>query len=109
MNIGELDKRIEIIRLATSTDEDGFSTTEPVVLKKVWAKVQNLYGREYYQAASVQQENTVKFTIRYLTELDQTMQIRFNNKIYDIKSIDNIKYQNKFIEIKAIEGVLNEG
>lgn len=106
MNIGELNRRIEFIKISEGTDEDGFPVDKAQVIRKAWAKVQDLYGREYYEAAAVQQENTVKFITRYF-DVDQTMQIRFEGKIYDIKSVSNIKYQNRFLEIKAIEGVLN--
>lgn len=68
-----------------------------------WAAITNLHGREYFAAAAVQAENTVKFTIRYTDEIDTLMKILFKGKQYNIISIDNIKYDNKFIEIKAME------
>lgn len=45
----------------------------------------------------------MKFTIRYLPDIDTAMRISFRDKSYDIKAIDNIRYQNRFIEIKAQE------
>ncbi|MPM82178.1 hypothetical protein SDC9_129239 [bioreactor metagenome] len=72
-------------------------------LKILWAAVTNLHGREYFAAAVVKAENTVKFTIRYAEGIDESMRILFKGKQYDISSIDNIKYANKFIEIKAME------
>ena len=63
----------------------------------------NLYGKEYYQAAAMQAEKTVKFTIRFLDSITADMRILFEDKQYNITSIDNIKYANKFIEIKALE------
>nr|WP_243124107.1 phage head closure protein [Clostridium tyrobutyricum] len=70
--------------------------------------MENLHGREYFEAAAVQAENTVKFTIRYTDEIDTSMRILFKGSQYNINSIDNIKYRNKFIEIKAME-VENSG
>ncbi|WP_431188446.1 phage head closure protein [Caloranaerobacter azorensis] len=72
-------------------------------IKTVWARVSNLYGKEYFAAAAVQAENTIKFLIRYTDGIDTDMRILFKGKQYNITSIDNIKYANKFIEIKATE------
>lgn len=102
VNIGELKQRITLERLARSINNNGFEieTWEP--FKTVWAKVENLHGREYFTAAQVKAEKTVKFTIRYIKGIDETMRILFKDKVYNITSIDNIKYQNKFVEIKAL-------
>ncbi|MEY8414801.1 phage head closure protein [Tissierella praeacuta] len=103
MNPGELRHRITFQRLTTSTNENGFEIEEWTDVKTVWAGVTNLHGREYFEAAAVQAENTVKFTTRYLKDVDTSMRILFKDKQYNITSIDNIKYENKLIEIKAME------
>jgi SPP1 family predicted phage head-tail adaptor len=103
MNPGELRHRITFQKLTTTTNENGFEIEEWTDVKTVWASITNLHGREYYEAAAVQAEQTVKFTIRYLKDLDTSMRILFRNKQYNITSIDNIKYENRFIEIKALE------
>jgi SPP1 family predicted phage head-tail adaptor len=108
VEIGDLRHRITFQKHTTTINENGFKVETWEDYKTVWAAVSNLHGREYYAAAAVQAENTVKFTIRYLTGLDTTMRISFRGKIYDIAAIDNIKYQNRFIEIKALE-VVNSG
>nr|DAL96910.1 MAG TPA: Putative head tail adaptor [Caudoviricetes sp.] len=105
MNPGDLDKRITLQKCITTTNESGFEVETWEDYKTIWAAVSNLHGREYFAAAAVQAENTVKFTIRYLQGLDTTMRILFQGKQYNITSIDNIKYQNRYIEIKAQEVV----
>lgn len=103
MNPGELRHRIKLQKLETRVNENGFEEEEWVDFKILWASIKNLHGREYFQAAAVQKENTVKFIIRYIPELDTSMKILFKNKHYDITSIDNIRYENKYIEIKGVE------
>lgn len=103
MNPGELDKRITFQRLTTTINENGFEVETLEDFKTVWAAVTNLHGREYFEAAAVQAENTVKFTIRYLEGINPSMKILFEGRQYNITSIDNIKYKNRFIEIKAQE------
>jgi SPP1 family predicted phage head-tail adaptor len=105
MNPGDLNKRITLQKLITTTNERGFEIETWEDFKTVWAAISNLHGREYYAAAVVQAENTVKFTIRYIEGLDTTMRILFQGRQYNITSIDNIKYQNRYMEIKAMEVV----
>ncbi|KGM99580.1 phage head closure protein [Clostridium botulinum] len=103
MKSEELRHRIKLQVLETITNDNGFEEETWQDYKTVWASVSNLYGREYFAAAAVQAEKTVKFTIRYTDEIDASMRILFKGKQYNITSIDNIKYENKFIEIKAME------
>lgn len=103
MEIGALRHRITFQELTTSVNENGFEEQNWEGYKTVWAAVSNLHGREYYAAAAVQAENTVKFTIRYLPDINTSMRILFRGKQYNITAIDNIKYQNRYLEIKAQE------
>lgn len=103
MNSEKLKHRITLQVLETEANENGFQVETWIDFKDLWAKVENLHGREYFEAAAVQAENTVKFTIRYTDEIDTTMRIFFKSNQYNITSIDNIKYENKFIEIMAME------
>lgn len=103
MNIGELKHKIEILRPVIEINENGFEVQSYETYKTLWAKITNLHGKEYFEAASVQQEKTVKFTVRAVKGIDETMKIRFRSNIYDISFIDNIKYENKYMEIKAME------
>lgn len=103
VEIGDLRHRITFQKHTTTINENGFEVEAWEDYKTVWAAVSNLHGREYYAAVTVQAENTVKFTIRYLPNLDTNMRISFQGKIYDITAIDNIKYRNRFVEIKALE------
>jgi SPP1 family predicted phage head-tail adaptor len=103
MSASDLRHRITFQKFTTVVNENGFETEAWEDYKTVWASVSNLTGREYYQAAEVQAEKTVKFMIRYLSSLTTDMRILFQEKQYNITSIDNIKYENKYIEIKALE------
>lgn len=103
MAIGDLRHRLTLQKFTTVVNENGFEEEAWQDYKTVWASVSNLSGREYYQAATVQAEKTVKFLIRYIKEVDTSMRILFKDKQYNITSIDNMKYTNKYIEIKALE------
>lgn len=103
MSIGDLRHRITFQKLTSDVNENGFEVEGWQDYKTVWASVSNLSGREYYQAAAIQAEQTVKFLTRYIEGIDTSMRILFRDKQYNITSIDNMKYENKHIEIKALE------
>lgn len=108
MRTEELKHKITFQNLTIDTNENGFEEEVWQDYLTVWAAVTNLIGREYFAAAAVQAEKTVKFTIRYLQGITDDMRILFEDKQYNITFIDNIKYKNKYIEIKALE-VENSG
>ncbi|MCX7903040.1 MAG: phage head closure protein [Caloramator sp.] len=103
MNIGDMKHRITIQKPVRVIDDSGFETETWEDLKTVWASISNLHGREYFEAATVNAEKTIKFTIRYINGIDSSMRISFKGKQYEITFIDNIKYENRFLEIKALE------
>jgi len=103
VEIGDLRHRITFQKLITAVNENGFEVETYQNYKTVWSAVSNLSGREYYQAAAIKGEKTVKFLIRYMEGIDESMRILFRDKQYNISFIDNMKYINKYIEIKAVE------
>ncbi len=103
MKIGEFKHRIIIVKPVIETNENGFEVETYETYKTLWAKAINLHGKEYFEAAAVQKERTVKFIFRAVKGIDETMKIDFSGKLYDITFIDNIKYENKYMEVKALE------
>ena len=106
MEIGKLNKRITFQKFATTVNENGFEVQEWVTFSTVWANIGNLFGKEYYAAAAVQEEKTVKFTVRYIKDLDTDMRILFDEKYYNITFINDINYAHKFLEVKAMLEVI---
>ncbi|MDU2672837.1 MAG: phage head closure protein [Clostridium sp.] len=101
--IGDLKRRITFQILATAINENGFEISEWEDYKTVWAKVLNLSGKEYFEAATINKEKTVKFIIRFVKGIDESMIINFEDRKYNITDINNIRYENKYCEIKAME------
>ena len=102
MNIGEFRHRIVVMEYVVYEDEWLNPIKEWREVARLWAKVSNIYGKEYFAAASVHLERTVVFTTRYKDGLDESMIIRFQGKDYNIQFIDNVKYRNKYMEIKTL-------
>ena len=108
MDIGQFNKRITIIQENTvTTDEMGFEVTGVADYMTLWAYVNNLKGKEFWEAKQIGFENTLEIIVRYNPKLEdintKTFFIKYKNKIFNIIHIDNIKFENKFIKIKVIE------
>lgn len=92
VNAGQLNRRIIIgvindgFNEETGRDEGG-EGFKP--LKTVWANVKHVRGSEYFQAAAVNAEKTTIFTIRYQKELTEKHVIKYNDALYNIRSIND--------------------
>ncbi|HDK7179748.1 TPA: phage head closure protein [Clostridium botulinum] len=104
MNISKLNKRIKfIIKDKSGTDDDGYPVSEEDLIRECWASVRGLRGREFYNAAAVQSEQDKIFNCRYFKGLDTSLQIKYNNKLYDITSINDLNERHVEYEIHAKE------
>lgn len=115
INIEDLDKRIRIIKLKEV--EGPLNKLEHEVVRECWAGLNNLYGKEFWEAASSQAENTLIFKTRYFkvknikgdfVDLDSSYKIQWKNRMFDIIHVDNVKYRNEEYKIKVKE-VLKDG
>jgi SPP1 family predicted phage head-tail adaptor len=110
VNISDLDKRITFQKFTVDTNENGFPIEDWMYYKKVWASMNNLFGKEFYSAKAVQSEKTIEFVMRYSKDLEVLLdenstnlyRIFWNNRVFDITFVDDIKYQHEWLKIKAM-------
>lgn len=102
---GYLKHKIVFLQKEITTDEYGRKSENYKEVFKTYSYINNLSGKEYWEAFEVKAENTVIFEIRYHKFFDtlntKDFVIKFNNQIYNIDFIDNFQYQNKFLKLKA--------
>ncbi len=91
----ELNTKIGLERFESYRDSDGVLIEEWVPYGDVFAKVEPLVGREYFAAASVQAEGTIKVTIRYRDDLQPSDRLQIRGEPWDIQSIQNIRFKNR--------------
>ena len=72
----------------------------------VWGSAEPLTGREFYQAAAVNREHEVRFTVRYRAGITPDMRVALNDETYEITAIANPGMRNVKLEIigKAVNG-----
>lgn len=105
----EIQKKTESVQNGDGTWSDGGW----VLWKKVFANVTNLKGQEYFVAGQSNKQDTVKFFVRFMPEINNEVKehfrILYRGKTYNIEFVDNIKYLNEELEIKAEERVVTDG
>ena len=84
MDIGKLNRRVEILRFFKDRDEYGGEVGEWRAVAKAWAAITPVSGTEQMFAQQVTAEAVVKITIRYLPWLDVMHRIRYGEKLYEI-------------------------
>lgn len=93
-------QRISILKADKLKDKDGYPipVAEAPVIYKCWASVNNLYGKELYEAMGVEMQDILNVRVRYCKQLEQIFlesniknrdyKIKFRNNVYDILMVD---------------------
>ena len=84
MDIGKLNRRVEILQFHKDRDEFGGEVGEWKQQAKVWASIIPVSGTEQMFAQQVTAETVVKITVRYLPWLTVLHRIRYGEKLYEI-------------------------
>ena len=105
MKIGQWRQRIVIQQNHMVRDKAGNQRNEWADYYSCWAYANNLSGKEYWEAAQVNQEASLFFIVRYckeLKDLDSTKyRILFRGEIYNITFVDFMQYQNRTVKLRA--------
>jgi len=105
MDASQLRSRIKIMSPTKTQDEYGQATIVWVLLAELWVNVMAVRGREFFAAAQINQETTVKFTIRYRADITTLNRIEYDGKGYDITGVIPLAGRKEWLELMAIEGI----
>ena len=105
MKIAEMHERIVIQKSRMETDTIGNHTLKWFDYYYCWARVDNVSGKEFWEAAQHNAQDSLYFTIRYFSpvhDLDTThYRVKFRGQIYNITFIDHSQYKNKMLRLMA--------
>lgn len=103
--LGEWKERITIQKSSLGNDGAGNHVLSWEDYFSCSAYVNNLSGKEYWEAAQVNAQKDIYFIIRYCSEVSgmdtEHYRILFRGQIYDITFIDNVRYQDKTLKLRA--------
>lgn len=102
MNIGSLNKRIQIIEIkASEPDEEGFESvgTERIVWE-CWAKVSATSGTELIKSGADLVSAKTRFFIRHTSvEIKENMIVRYNGIDYPIELVNTYGDNHEYMEL----------
>ncbi|MDD0821559.1 phage head closure protein [Bacillus cereus] len=88
MNPGKLDKRLTFqIKDNDAKSSDGDPIEGYIDSFTVWGSFIFLKGRKYFEAAAANSEVQGETEIRFRTDVNADMKIKYKNTIYDIVSV----------------------
>nr|DAG74220.1 MAG TPA: Putative head tail adaptor [Bacteriophage sp.] len=106
MEAGAYTQKISIEKLSHSYDSIGNPIEEWKLFKKTYAYMNGLSGKEYWEAATLNAENTVDFVCRwkkFFDVMDTTnYRIVWKGKKFNIKTIDNVQFRNEIVKLRAV-------
>lgn len=110
LNASDLNKRITLQQKSNNyqTDEEGNPIEVWNDIAIIWAAVKPLRGREFWQAASTNAENTIKVIIRYRSGITNDMRIAYGNRLLEITNIIDVDEKHREIHLMCKE-VLDNG
>ena len=101
----QLNRKVDLYQLVkTPTATGGFSQSWELVAS-LWAKIKNMSGTELVRADQLGATAFSDFTIRYRSNIDETMKLAYRGTDYQIRHINNLEEADLWLVIKAERGV----
>lgn len=108
LNCGKMNKRVSIQKSVAgypAVNDFGEPNIVWEELDEVWSSVEPLTGREFWAQQQIQSEITVRFRIRYRSDILNGMRILYNSAYYMIKSIIDPLEKHEELQLMCSEGV----
>lgn len=100
INPGELNKKIQIIKILEKQDESGFLNLTEEVVRICYARYSSTSGSEILKAGSEFSSAKVRFLVRYSPEeISTDMVVRYAGKDYNIEYINPYGDSREYLEI----------
>ena len=87
MNAGDLNERVSLFSRSVVKDDHGQDQITWVSVVSVWAVVRPLSSREFFAAAQVQQDQTVKIIIRRRIDVQTTWRLVWRGAAHDVTGV----------------------
>lgn len=101
MDIGQLRHRVTFQKLVKIQDSFGQPIEQWDDVVTVWASVEPLVGKQYFDAETINSEISHKIKLRHRTGITPDMRIIFKARIFEIVS-PPINYQERNIELQLM-------
>lgn len=107
MRAGQLNRLISLQRKVEAKDDDGDLVESWSEFAKPWARKVDLAGRELEAAMSISQEISVRFLVRYRTDVKQGMRIALAGEFYHVIAALDKRGDRDELQIYCSKGLLD--
>lgn len=102
VNAGKLDKRVEIVRISTEPDADGYTTPTETVIRRPWAQFSRVSGTEVLRQGADMGDVKVRFLIRSgHAAISRKDRVRYSGTDYEIEYVNNYGDSGEYTELIA--------
>ena len=108
MDIGRLNRKVEILTFVWERDDFGGQEGRWVTTDVRWASSEPVSGTEYFTSARVSAETVVKRTLGYTTDVTVLNRVRYGNSLYEIIGVSDDKTGHKATILNCKE-IVNDG
>lgn len=108
MNIGNLNRRVAILKYCVQRDLFGGEEMSWEVKNHAWASIEPVSGTEFFTAQQVSAELVVKITLRYDPSITVLNRIAYLDKEYEIIGVSDADAAHKMTVLNCKERVSDE-
>lgn len=104
INPGELNTKVVLRSRTVTVDAGGFAVPGSGQEIVAWCKWTNAHGRD----AEIDMANTegarvfATLLMRYIPGVDETWHVIYRDKVWEVRSIDNIRMRDEYMELKVM-------
>lgn len=104
MRAGRLNKKINIEALTTVVSSDGGTRQDwQVVSEGIWAAIEPLRGKEWFDAGGTHSEVDHRIRIRHKQGIKSSMRVVHKNRIFDVQYAIDIKSDGRELHLMCKE------
>ena len=100
--IGGLKKRVTILKQVRVSDGQGGFTETWQEAGTVWAAIEPISGREYYEAMQLASDVTHRVRMRYM-DLTPHEKIKYDDRVFDIIAVIDVNMEHRELEVLCNE------
>lgn len=105
MRAGDLRHSVTIQQATSSRNSYNEKVLSWSDFATVYAAVEPLQGREYWDAQAINAERTVRFRIRYRSDVTPLMRVSWDSRLFDINAVLDVDGRQRELHLMTTEVV----
>lgn len=100
INAGKLNKRVEIIRVSTQQDENGYNSRTETVMRRPWAQFSRTSGTEGLKSGADMGETRARFVVRAGgAKISRKDLVRYRGQDYEVEYVNDYGDSGEYVEL----------